>query len=256
MAIFSTYCRTLISALLASIVGWTGAALAHDEIRVVTEELPPFNMTVNDKLTGMSTEIVEAVLEHVGVTASIQSMPWARAYDMALHSDNVLIYSITHTPERDALFKWVGDIAPTRWYFYSLASKPIKLTSLDDARAYQTATVKQDVGEQFLAAQGFEVGRNLQSSNKYEFNYEKLVHGHVDLWISNEMNAFYLVRKAGDDPARVLVRSLSMPVLGGDQGLSMAFSRGTPDATVEKFRLGLKAIRQNGTYDAIARKWQ
>lgn len=34
-----------------------------------------------------------------------------------------------------------------------------------------------------------------------------------------------------------------------------AFSRQTPDATVERFRKGLKAIRDNGTYDAIAKRW-
>lgn len=35
----------------------------------------------------------------------------------------------------------------------------------------------------------------------------------------------------------------------------MAFSRKTPPQTVEKFRAGLEAIRRNGVYDAIARKW-
>jgi polar amino acid transport system substrate-binding protein len=35
----------------------------------------------------------------------------------------------------------------------------------------------------------------------------------------------------------------------------MAFSAGTPDATVQLFQKGLNAIRENGTYDAIARKW-
>lgn len=256
MATLSLPRLSSIFALLACLAGWTTVAGGNDEIRVVTEELPPFNMTVNDKLTGMSTEIVEAVFKELGIKPNIQSMPWARAYDMALHSDNVLIYSITHTPERDPLFKWVGDIAPTQWYLYSLAGKPIRLSDLEQARAYQIATVKEDVGEQYLTGRGFVVGRNLQSSNKYEFNYEKLQQGHVDLWISNELNAFYLVRQAGEDPARLLVRSLSLPELGGSQGLSMAFSRGTPDATVEKFRSGLKTIRENGTYAAIARKWQ
>jgi polar amino acid transport system substrate-binding protein len=35
----------------------------------------------------------------------------------------------------------------------------------------------------------------------------------------------------------------------------MAFSLQTPDAVVERFRQGLQAIRSNGTYDAIAKKW-
>nr|WP_314582816.1 transporter substrate-binding domain-containing protein [uncultured Pseudomonas sp.] len=224
-------------------------------IRVVTEELPPYNMTRDGQLTGMSTEVVQAVLKQVNVQASIQSMPWARAYDLALHDPDVLIYSITRTPEREHLFKWVGTIASSRWYIYSAASHPISLRDLNDARDWQTATVNDDVGEQFLIGRQFVIGKQLQSSNRYELNYQKLQTGHVDLWISDELNADYLARQAGDEPERTLVQSLRVRELEEAGGFNMAFSAGTADATVQLFQDGLNAIRENGTYDAIARKW-
>ncbi|UZJ58779.1 transporter substrate-binding domain-containing protein [Pseudomonas sp. KU26590] len=226
------------------------------EIHVVTEELPPYNMTRNGVLTGMSTEVVQAVLKEVNVQASIQSMPWARAYDLALHTPNVLIYSITRTAERERLFKWVGTIASSRWFLYSSASHPVSLLNLDDARDWQTATVNEDVGEQYLMARKFVIGHQLQSSNRYEFNYQKLQTGHVDLWISDELNAYYLARQVGDDPTRTLVQSLRIKELEEAGGFNMAFSVGTPDATVQLFQKGLQTLRANGTYDAIARKWQ
>lgn len=226
-----------------------------DPIRIVTEELPPFNMTRDGRLTGMSTEVVQAVLKEVNVEASIQSMPWARAYDLALHDPNVLIYSITRTPEREALFKWVGTIATSRWFIYSSATHPVALADLEDARDWQIATVNEDAGEQYLVSQQFRVGQQLQSSSRYELNYQKLRTGHVDLWISDELNAHYIVRQTGEDPARILVQSLRLPELEDAGGLSMAFSRGTPDATVQLFEKGLRTVRENGTYDAIARKW-
>lgn len=74
--------------------------LARAAITVVTEELPPYNMTLDGKLTGIGTELVEAVMAEAGEAARIQSMPWARAYDTALNSPNVLIYSIARTPQR------------------------------------------------------------------------------------------------------------------------------------------------------------
>ena len=226
-----------------------------DEIRIVTEELPPYNMTLNGQLTGMSTEVVQAVLKEIGVQASIQSMPWARAYDIALNAENVLIYSITRTPQREPLFKWVGTVAPTRWHLYAKPGSQIQLNSLYDARQYQIATVKEDAGEQYLQSKGFTVGTNLQPSNKYIYNYEKLKSGRVDLWIANELNALYLVRQAGDDPTETLVPALSLPDLGGNDGQNMAFSLNTPDALVERFRQGLQAIRRDGRYAAIAQKW-
>lgn len=226
-----------------------------EPIRIVTEELPPYNMTRDGQLTGMSTEVVQAVLKEVNVQASIQSMPWARAYDLALHDPDVLIYSITRTAEREHLFKWVGTIASSRWYIYSSSAHPVTLMDLNDARDWQTATVNEDVGEQYLMSQQFVIGQQLQSSNRYELNYQKLQTGHVDLWISDELNADYLARQVGDDPARTLVQSLRVPALEEAGGFNMAFSAGTADATVQLFQKGLNAIRENGTYDAIARKW-
>ena len=234
--------------------GFAALAAAEAPMRIVTEELPPYNMTQDGRITGMSTEVVQAVLKEIGLDASIQTMPWARAYDLALRESNVLIYSIARTPEREPLFRWVGTIAPTNWYIYSLADRPVKLSSLSDARGHQIATVHQDVGEQYLISNGFRVGEELQSSNKYEQNYRKLKVDHVELWISNELNALYLTRQNGEEPERLLVRSLELPELSRG-GLSMAFSRDTPTETVEKFRSGLEAIRRSGVYDGILRKW-
>jgi polar amino acid transport system substrate-binding protein len=230
-------------------------ATMQTPLQVVTEELPPYNMTVDGRLTGMSTEVVEAALKEAGLSAPIQSMPWARAYDLALHDDNVLIYSIARIPEREALFQWVGAIAPTTWYMYSYGERPIQLNSLEGAKAYQNGVVKEDVGELYLIARGFSNGLNLQSSNRRELNYEKLKTGHIDLWIANELNAVWLARQAGDDPARTLVRSLALPDLGGTDGLYMAFSLKTSASIVARLRQALQRIHDNGTYAAIARKW-
>lgn len=241
--------------LLAALACLSLRAVAGEAIQIVTEELPPYNMTQDGRLTGMSTEVVQAVLEEIGEQASIQSMPWARAYDIALNAENVLIYSITRTAQREKLFKWVGIVAPMHWYLYARPGSNIRLKTLDDARQYQIATVKEDAGEQYLVGNGFTVGENLQSNNKYAYNYEKFKLGRVDLWISIELNALYLIRQAGDDPSRAVAPVLSLPELGGGAGLNMAFSRQTSDATVERFRQGLQAIRDNGTYDAIAKRW-
>ena len=248
--------RALQPLLAMALAGFAAAALAGGELRVVTEELPPYNMTQGGQITGMSTEVVQAVMKEAGVQAAIHSMPWARAYDIALNEENVLIYSITRTPQREKLFKWVGVVAPTHWYLFARADRVGPLRQLDDARRLQVATVNEDAGEQYLLARGFAIGKNLQSSNRYELNYEKLKAGRVDLWIANELNALYLAREAGDDPEKVLQRVLDLAELASDGGLNMAFSVKTPDATVERFRKALETVRRNGTYDAIRRRWQ
>lgn len=232
----------------------TAQGSATFSLRVVTENLAPYNMVERGEITGLSTEIVQAVLNEVGVSPRIEVLPWARAYDVALHSDNVLIYSIARTPQREHLFKWVGAIAPTQWFLFSLAERPIVLNSLEDAKRYQVATVNQDVGEQYLLAHGFQLGKQLQSSSTYELNYQKLKVDHVELWISNELNAVSLMQKNGDD-ANSMVRSLALPELSSRDGLYMAFSLGTPDEVVARYQSALRKIRNGGIYDAIVKKW-
>lgn len=229
-------------------------ACAEEPIRVVTEELPPYSMTVNGKLGGMATELVQAVLDEIGEKSSIQSMPWARAYDTALNGRNVLIYSIARTPAREALFHWIEPIVTGHWYLYS-TNPNLHLRNLDEARQYQVATVKDDVGEQYLLSQGFEIGKNLQSSNRYDLNYEKLRMGRVDLWIVNKLNADYIIRQHGQAPEQTLYPVLDLANLGGAE-LSMAFSRNTSPATLARFRQGLQAVRESGRLEAIRTKWQ
>lgn len=237
------------------LAAWAGSIQAGEPLTVVTEELPPYNMVRNGKVTGMSTEVVEAVLRQADLPGTIKSMPWARAYDIGLHGDNVLIYSIARTAEREELFQWVGSIAPSRLFLYSVASRPIHLQTLDEARHYQIGTVKDDVSEQYLVSKGFVVGQNLQSSNKYESNYEKLKLGHVDLWVSNEMNAHYLARTSGADPDVMLVPSLPLDELSLKDGLFLACSLATPAETVQRLRVALKAIQDNGVYAEIVARW-
>jgi polar amino acid transport system substrate-binding protein len=249
------YTYMLVRLMFAVLACVALRAVADEPLRIVTEELPPYNMTEDGRLTGMSTEIVQAVLKAIDMQAEIQSMPWARAYDIALNNENVLIYSITRTSEREKLFKWVGVIAPMHWYLYAKPDSGIRLTSLEDARPFQIATLKQDAGEQYLLANGFNLGQNLQSNNKYIYNYEKFKLGRVDLWISIEANALYLIRQAGDKPDEEMMQVLSLPDLGANGGLNMAFSRQTPDALVERFRQGLASIQRDGSYARIANKW-
>lgn len=240
----ATIRQWLLRMVGAALLAATGAAGAQT-IRVVTEDYPPYNYLRDGVVGGVSTEVVRAVLAEAGLDAQIELMPWARAYDLALHTENVLIYSITRTPARKALFKWVGQVAPSEWFLYSLRGHGLGLKTLEDAKRYRIATVYQDVGEQFLLERGFDRTRNLQSSNRYAHNYEKLKLGRVDLWIANEALADYLVREAGDDPAQQLVPELALDEMG-DDGLFMAFSLKTPDALVERCRAAFERLRRAG----------
>lgn len=241
--------------LWVGLIWASAAAQATTTVTCVTEENRPVNFWENGKVTGFSTEVVEAVLKEIDVRAEIQIMPWARAYATALHKENVLIFSIMRTPEREHLFKWVGVISPPdSSYLYALRERHIKLDNLSDALNYKIATINGDAREQYLESKGFVKGRQLHGNAQPKTNYEKLKLGRVDLWAMSDMVAADIVRREGGELSKTLVRALQLTELGSG-GSYMAFGPQTDDALVDRFRKGLDVIKANGTFAALQKKW-
>jgi polar amino acid transport system substrate-binding protein len=137
--------------------------LAADFVEVVTEELKPLNYLENGKIKGSATKIVRKVLDKAGVTYHIAMYPWARAYLRAQKVENVVIYTINRTPDREGLFKWIGLVTPpyelTSPYNTSLyklkGNDSIVAKTLQEAKLNTVAVVNKDVNYDFLKAQGF-----------------------------------------------------------------------------------------------------
>ncbi|MFC6476827.1 hypothetical protein ACFQDN_09900 [Pseudomonas asuensis] len=101
------------------LLGMVTAQVMAEPIQVVTEE-SQFITLRNGRIGGAATEVVELTLNRAGQTDyKINLYPWARAYDIATNQPNVLIYLVARTPEREALFKWVGRVAAAQYYFTS-----------------------------------------------------------------------------------------------------------------------------------------
>lgn len=221
-----------------------------EEITIVTEHYPPFNYEERGEVKGIATKVVQAVLHHVDVKASIRVLPWARAYYMAQHQKNVLIYSLARFPERETLFKWVGAIAPLTTYVYKLKRRTdIIVETFDDLRAYRIGVLNQAADHQYLLAQGFD---QLDPVSRHELNVKKLQAERIDLFVTQELWFVSLVKSLGleqEDFERVYY----LEDLSGE--FYMAFSLTTSDAIVESFRKALRTIKENGTYEAILKRY-
>lgn len=246
-------------AWLCMLLPWLCAAQAQNGVRVVTEDYPPFNYMADGQVTGLATEVVRAVLERLELSAEIELMEWGSAYDIALNTPNVLIYSIGRSQQREDLFEWVGEITPPdRIYLFALRSRvdrnQIRVGSLEDARGYVIGTTRNDFREQYLISEGFQVGTNLRRSDLVHNNIRHLFWGRVDLIAMSEMPAYTLTRMIGYDPT-ALVRVLELS--GIPPGANyMAFSRGTSPELVSRARAALEQVRGDGTYQRIVEKYR
>jgi polar amino acid transport system substrate-binding protein len=199
-------------------------------------------------LKGVSVETLRLMWKRMGVSEQpIRVVPWARGYEIALNERNAVLFSMSRTAEREALFKWVGPIFTVRSVLLGLEGRGIELRSLEDARKYAIGVVKDDVMESFLEARGFG-GENLQSVSGLDMNFQKLELGRIDL-IAHSLDTFNkYIEIHSLDPKRYkvyLVVSVNTNYY--------AFNRGTSDGVVADFQRALDSLSEER--DAILARY-
>ncbi len=228
-------------AWIACSLGLLGLAVDAAPLRVVTEETA-YSYLQDGRVAGSASEVVEATLVRAGLNdVQIALYPWARAYDIALSEPNVLIYLIARTPEREALFRWVGEVMRIEYHFYKLSERAdIRVPDLDAARAYRIGVLRDDVRHQYLQARGFQ---KIVVTAHHSYNFKRLLNGQVDLVPMPERDMPALCAEAGVVPTTV------ERVFTPDTAtrLYMALSRQTDAQTTRRLRDAFEQLKAEGT---------
>lgn len=217
-------------------------------LTVVTEVSPPAVVMGSDGPAGAAVEIVREIQRRVGDNTPIEVLPWARAYAMAQEMPDVVIFCLTRTSEREALFEWVGPLFAIDWLFVGLEGMAPVVASLDDARKVRAiGTYKDDAREEFLLAHGF---RNLDSAPDAYVNIRKLHSGRVDLVVTTTLGfkVMAAMAEAHKAPLRKVYAFKRVE-------LGIAFSRGSDPAKVAAWRKAYEAMRADGSFEAIYSRW-
>jgi polar amino acid transport system substrate-binding protein len=238
--------KKLIMAVCVSCIFAVVPVMAEG-LKIMTEEYPPFNYTENGQLTGLATEVIQELAKKVGNPADIEVKPWARAYALIQKEDGLILYSMTRTESRENLFKWVGPVASNKWVFFTKKGSGISLTSLEDAKKVEKiGTYKDDAAEIFLKEQGF---TNLDSVVDDGLNVPKLMAGRVNLWVVGELQGIYKAKLQGVGDQLEKVMDVK------DTQLYIAFSKNTPDEVIAKWQAALDAMKGDGSFDALVKKY-
>lgn len=243
----SAYLSSLARPLRAALILMCFALPARaQDIRIVTEEFPPYNYSDDGFAKGLSSEVVQAVLAETGLTAEFLFLPWARAYLTAQNTKNTVIFSIGRIPEREDLFEWIGVIAPYNTSLYKLASRTdLTIVSLSDAKDYSIGVSVEDVIYQYLKSQNF---TNLDIVGEDVLNIRKLALSRLDLIAFDEAASQYYLDLEDIDPA-LFDRIYRLDDISG--GLYMAINKDSDPELIRSLKSGLEAIKADGTYDQI-----
>jgi polar amino acid transport system substrate-binding protein len=217
-------------------------------LRILTEDLPPLNYVKDGALVGPSVEMVKEIQRRIGSTEKIQVYPWARAYQIALNEENVVLFGVSHTPVRENKFKWVGPLATKRDILVAKKGSNLIINSLEDAKKVRRIGVlRNDTKQEFLETHGF---TNLEPVSDERKNAQKLMLGRIDLWVFKKPGLKTVCELAGVDfDAVEEVFHLR------ETRVEIAFSLNTPDAVVEQWRTTFADMLADGTVEAIRKKW-
>jgi polar amino acid transport system substrate-binding protein len=235
-------------ALLLSLLLPPGTARAQG-LTIYTELAPPYQVQEpGGSLTGFAVELVQELQRRVGSREPIQVVPWVRGYNEALVRPDVLLFGMERSAERDPLFQWVGPIAEDTYFFYVRADSEAVPRTLDEARRLPRIGVyKEDIRDQALTRLGFS---NLDRSLNQEVLLKKFRDGRIDAFVETPEDLTDLAREAGLDP-HLFRRACEF-----QKGQTyLAFSRATPEALVRDWGKALEAMRKEGLFETLFRKY-
>lgn len=229
---------------------WLGSAQA---LQAVTEDKPPYNwQTPEGQVSGFSVAVLGELLARSHLTLDppgVRLLPWARAYQLALHTPDTLIFSTARIPERESLFFWIGPItgSHTIW-FWRLRNRPEVVWEDDqDRQQWRVGVVRSSAYREQLEKEGFV----LRTVNREEDKFQMLLLRRVDLIAAPEAEVRFQMRRLGKDPA--LLAPVS--VYNHYYEYYFALNRRSDPELARQLQEALEGMRLDGALARLQQEW-
>lgn|GEM_PF-299105 len=223
-------------------------------VRFYSEIAPPFYwLNNNDVPQGVNVDLAKALTEILSIEASIDHLPWARAYYEVEHHADIVLLSVLKTPAREHTLQWLGvvDIAEASLIRHTRRDD-IEVSTWQDIYQYRVATIRGYGAADYLLQNGFEEDKNLVLVKSPKELWQSLYSGRVDLVLSNFITGKYEIAETSLDPNDIESEFTVVPL---NLEIQMATGLQTSPARVNALRQGLTELKANGEYQRIMRKW-
>ncbi len=246
--------KRLLLAIIFLISTTSLSAQTLDDLTLITEVYPPFNFCVDGIAQGISTDILVEILKLSGARqtrADIGSIQWARGYNVALTTEDVVLFSTTRTAAREKLFKWVGPIIRSEIVLFARKDRHLRLKSIAEInqKKLRVGVVLNDVGELCLKELGVK-RRQIYRFNKGVQLAAMLQLGRIDLLAYDKLVTRWNLKSLGYAPNDYeAVYTLKQAEY------YYAISRKTDDRIVARLQTALDQLRETGTLDQIIKNY-
>jgi len=230
------------------------------KVRLLAEQFPPLQYADPSGVAhGVSVKLLTSALAEISASigidvAPLEFVPLRRALQTATIQPNVIVLSVARTPEREALFHWLGPVSPYELWIYAPKSRhigPVKDFRQLMNKGYRFGVQTSGNFHEWLVRQG--VGRDGENSSidtvpHNAQNFPKMQLGRIDLFAHPEISMAYRAAEHGMQTADfekvMLVEELSTP-------LWAVLGQGSDPRLVAGLSQQLKKMRQSGQADRI-----
>lgn len=226
---------------------------------VVTEHFPPYQMADNSTMNGVAYDIVDGLLKSQNIQIEHTVLPWSRAYHIATHQKNVLIYSLRKTTKRADLFEWIGPLFHPESTLRSHSSIILwqhkdAVQPIDNEEMMRHLTLVVARGD-YLMDEVVERYRwpksNVMEVRDWTEAIDVLIDKRVQAIVLQRNNMIALSNRLGFSVDR-FVPSMD---LGSPPQLYIALSKDSDPELVKQLQLALQAFYNSKEYQQIEKKW-
>ena len=220
-----------------------------DNLTFLTEQNAPLNyIQGNSTIKGISVAVVSEILKALESNVILNRsniQPWARAYQTALQQDNVVLFSIIKTKEREADFQWVGPIHRANVVLFSRKENHQNVSAIEDLSDQVICAIREDVGAQIIKSLG-----HPEDKTHYPASAEQcakmLMLGRVDFWAYGADTGHWHLSNAGANTSQYK-EALHLH----EAFRYIAFSKDVPKHVVSAFQNALDYLHVNGRLQQI-----
>lgn len=219
---------------------------------IISEEWKPFNFQGEDKILGISVELLDRIFEELNIRQKASEgniYPWVRAYDTALNSENTILFTTTRTEEREDKFKWLGPIFINKTELFALKNRRIRINHLDELKNYIISTYRYGAPERLLLELGLEK-KHLDRLNHQNLALRKLFYGRSDLVPTSKLSISYFSKLENFNID--LVESVYNIA---SRGMYYAFSLDINNKVIEEMQIVLDELHKNGFVSSLFAKY-
>ncbi len=224
--------------------------LVAQSIDIWGEIFPPFGYEIDGERAGMTTEIVNYLVEDSGVQVNKWYIaPWARAFAEGKSKPNTLLYTVTRKPDREDLFHWIGPICDRSIQVYKLKTRnDIVVNSWEDVNNYCVGSLRNASSTETL--ESHDVIPEKTSTLKQLV--KMLIANRIDLINILDSSLAYLANEEGVSMSEFE----SVMVADESKQFYIALNINTSPQIVESFQKSFETMKKNGELQKILSKYK